>query len=89
MYGVTHKQHVSHEGEEHTIKGISAWFSGLRIQCCHCCSSGHCCGGGFIPGLGTSTCHRYGKNKIKNKKLRKPITNQAARTWTRQTSGKG
>ena len=32
------------------------WCSMLRIQCC--CS----CGAGLIPGLGTSTCHRCGKN---------------------------
>ena len=30
--------------------------AGLRIWHCHCSSSGHCCGVGSIPGLGTSTC---------------------------------
>ena len=27
------------------------WLSGLRIPCCLCCSSGHCCGAGSVPGL--------------------------------------
>ena len=33
--------------------GFPFW---LRIQCCHCSGSGHCCCVGSIPGLETSTC---------------------------------
>ena len=36
--------------------GIPWRLSGLRIQRCPCCGSGHCCGTGSIPGLGTSAC---------------------------------
>ena len=45
----------------------SLWHSILRIQCHHCNSLGHCHGKGLIPGLGTSTCHRYGQKKKKKK----------------------
>ena len=33
------------------------------IGLCHCCVSGHCCGTGLIPGLGTCMCHRCSWNK--------------------------
>ena len=36
--------------------GVPWWPSRLRIQCCHCCVSGCCCG------VGTSACHRCGQN---------------------------
>ena len=40
------------------------WLSRLKIQHCHCCGSGCCCGSVSIPGLGTSACLRHGlKNK--------------------------
>ena len=42
------------------------WLSRLRIWHCHCCDSGHCCGVGSIPYLGTSACHGHGqKEKIR------------------------
>ena len=36
--------------------GVPWWLRRLRIQHCHCCSSGLRCGAGSIPDLGTSTC---------------------------------
>ena len=44
-------------------KGVCLWHSGLRIQCCPCSSSGHCCDRGFSPGLGNSTYHGCGQKK--------------------------
>ena len=41
--------------------GIPFWCSGLRIRHCHCSSSGHYCGAGSIPGLGTSMCQGHAK----------------------------
>ena len=38
--------------ENNSKTGVPSWFSGLRIQGCHCC------GMGLIPGLGTSACRR-------------------------------
>uniref|UniRef100_A0A8D1T6E1 Inhibitor of CDK, cyclin A1 interacting protein 1 n=1 Tax=Sus scrofa TaxID=9823 RepID=A0A8D1T6E1_PIG len=35
-------------------------YSDLRIQHCHCCDSGRCCGAGAIPGPGTSACFGRG-----------------------------
>ena len=43
--------------------------SGLRILCCHCSRSGHCCGTGSIPGQGASICFGHGKKKEKKEKL--------------------
>ena len=40
----------------------------LRIQHCHFCGSGHCCGASLIPGRGTSTCYRCGQKKRKKQK---------------------
>ena len=31
------------------------WHSGLKIRCCRCSGSSHCCGRGSIPVPGTST----------------------------------
>lgn len=42
-------------------QGNSPVTSRLRTQCCHWCGSGHCCGLGLTPGLGTSACRRYGQ----------------------------
>ena len=36
--------------------GVLWWQGKLKIQCCYCCRSGHCCGEGSIPGPRTSTC---------------------------------
>jgi len=44
-----------HGGCSNSAAGNSWWLSGLRIQCCHCCSWSCCCGTGSILGLGTST----------------------------------
>ena len=32
---------------------IPQWPTELNMQHCHCSGSGHCCGVGLIPGLGT------------------------------------
>ena len=48
--------------------GALLWGSGLRIQCYHCSSLGFCCGEGWIPGPGTSTCIGMAKNKQTNKR---------------------
>jgi len=42
--------------------GVPLWCSRLRIQHCHCSSSGHCYGTGSSPGLGNFT---YQKEKKK------------------------
>ena len=42
---------------------VAWWLSGLRIQCCQCCGSGHCCGVCSNPGPGTSSRHGYGQKK--------------------------
>ena len=47
--------------------GVPLWHSRVRIQCCHWRGSGLCCGGGPIPGQGTSTCHTQGQKKVKKK----------------------
>ena len=47
------------------------WLSRLRIQHCHCCDSGHCCGTGSILGPETSACHEYCQRiKIKKEEIR-------------------
>jgi len=58
--------------------GVPRWLSGLRIQHCHCCGSGHCCGLEFSSWpQGTSVCCRLGQkqNKTKQKKNGKNIQN--------------
>ena len=48
--------------------GVPWGLRGLWIWRCHGCCSGHCCGTGSIPGLGTSTCHRCSpKKKIQSR----------------------
>ena len=37
------------------------WHSRLRIQHCHCCGTGHSCGIGLTPVLGTCACCRCGQ----------------------------
>ena len=54
--------------------GVPWWLSGLRILHCHCHGSGHCRAKGWIPGLGTSTCHGCSLQK-KNKQTNKKKTN--------------
>ena len=46
---------------------VLLWNTGLRIQCCHCSSLGHCHGAGLIPGPGTSTYLRCSQKKPKYK----------------------
>ena len=50
--------------------GVPSWYSGLRIQHCHCSSLSHCCGMGSISSPRTLACCRYGQ-KIKVFKLKK------------------
>ena len=47
------------------------WHSRLRTQCCYCSSSGHGCGMGLIPVLGTL---RRIKKKKKKKKENERLT---------------
>ena len=46
------------------------WHSGLRIQHCHCCGLGCCCGRRWIPGPRTSACHGCGKKKRERERER-------------------
>ena len=46
-------------------QGVPLWCSWLRIQCCHCSGSGHCCGTGVILGPGTFMCCRLGQKTQK------------------------
>ena len=51
--------------------GVPLWLSWLRIQCCHCYSSGHSCGADLNPSLRTSTCCGCSQtNKQTNKQKR-------------------
>jgi len=52
--------------------GVPWWLGRLKIQCCHCCGSGRCCGSDSVLGPGTSTCSRHGqeKNKERNTKMK-------------------
>ena len=52
-------------GASITSKGKSSLVAQwVKIQHCHCCGSGGCCGSGLIPGWGTSSACRCGpKNK--------------------------
>ena len=45
--------------------GASLWCRGLRIQHCHCSSSGSCFGAVLIPGQVTSVCCRLSQKKKK------------------------
>ena len=44
---------------------VPSCLTTLRIQHCHCCDLGQCCGLASIPGPGTPTCHRQAKKKKK------------------------
>ena len=50
-------------GGQNTGTENPLWHSWLRIWCCPCCGSDHCCGLGSAPCLGTSTCRRCGQKK--------------------------
>ena len=52
-------------------KGVPSYCWRLRIQRFHWSSSGHCCGVGLIPGLGTFTCPRPGQKKKKKRNKEK------------------
>ena len=69
------KQNVAH--------GVPLWHSGLRTQCCHCSSLGHCSGVDSIPGLGTSIClpHASWVAKNKNKKIIIIMTQWSRLIW--------
>ena len=45
-----------------SLWAVLLWYRRLRIQHCHCCSSGS------IPGPGASLCHGRGQNKKERKK---------------------
>ena len=48
-------------------RGIPWWLGMLRIQHCHGCGSGCCCGMGLTPGQGTFACPRHSqKNCLRN-----------------------
>ena len=49
------------------LLGVPLWRSGLRIQHCCCSGLGQCYGADWIPGLGTSTCHRHSQNSKRTK----------------------
>ena len=51
-------------GSKTRVLGVLSWCSELRIQCCHFSGSHHCCGAGWIPGPGTSTCRGHGQKNI-------------------------
>ena len=53
-----HSKHVLKQSQ-----GVPWWLSGLRLWCCHCCSSGYYCGVGLSPCPGTSACHGHGQKK--------------------------
>ena len=42
-------------------------LSGVRIQHCHCCGSGHHCGMCLILDLGSFSCHVHIQNNNSNK----------------------
>ena len=50
-------------------QGVPWGLNRFRIWRCHCCGSGHSCGSGSVPDLGTSACCGHGQKHIKNKKL--------------------
>ena len=65
-------------------KEFLLWHSGWY---CQCCSSGHYCGVGLVPGLGISVCHRCSQKKTKKQKQKqtKPNTNKTFRGLTKTT----
>ena len=48
--------------------GVLWWLRRIRIPCCHCYGSGHCCGAGLILGPGPFTCHKCGQKKTQKTK---------------------
>ena len=48
---------------KHLFMRVPSWLSVLRIHCCHCCGSGHCCDVGLIPISGISACLGQKKKK--------------------------
>ena len=42
--GAALKSKKQNKTKQKKLLGIPWWPGGLRIQCCHCCGSGHCCG---------------------------------------------
>ena len=62
------------------LQGFPCWPNRLRIQHCHCSSSGHCCGTGLIPGQGTSACCRRGQKKPKQQQQQKRTPHNSSPT---------
>ena len=61
-----------------SICGLTQWVKKLvlpqnaaQISCCYGCGTGLSCSSDSTPGLGTSTCHRWGCKKKKKKKKKK------------------
>ena len=54
-----------------SIKGVPLWLSRLKIQHCHCCDSGYCCGVGSVPGPRTSAYCGYSQKEEKKKKKKR------------------
>ena len=58
-----HRQVINTKSSQ---KGVTLWYSRLRIQHCHYSAPGHCCGTHLTPCPGTSTCWE-GRQKFNNK----------------------
>ena len=63
------------------MQGVPWWLSGLRIQHCHCCDLGHCCGKSSVPGLGTSVCCGHGQKKKKNAEATQTMQTRCLYLW--------
>ena len=66
-------------------RGVPLWSSRLRIQYCHCCGSGCCCGVGSIPGPRTFVFCRRSRNrqtKTKLKRAQMSIRKVLANEWS-------
>ena len=59
---------------------VLLWCSGLRIQCCQCSGSCGCCDASSIPGSGTSTYWRNGKNETKQNETKNNQPNKNSST---------
>ena len=54
------------------VLGVLLWHSELRIQCCHCIGSGHCCGV-QVQSLAQELLHAPGVAKKDFKKIVSPF----------------
>ena len=71
------------------ISLVAHW---LGIQCCYCSGLGKCCDSGWIPDLGTSTCHGCGQklidflNKILKKETEVSLANNLGRLMLQEAT---